>query len=135
MNDKYNFFDPNYGEALISKNISVVGRNLISTVNYFEVKSLQKVINETLKKINFSNETSKKQKKIKKDDEDENESENEENASAVESVENGESDGENTDELETESNITKLARNTFTNTKFICKLLGNYESESFITRP
>lgn len=136
LNDTHHCFTANYGHSQIAKAITLVGQPLIDSINFFDVKSFQRFLNDINKRKLAEKAAEAKAARALSNENNHSDEEGEgEEAQNEEEADEPEDEEENEDDdQETEANCAKMAGNTFHDTPFLCKLLADFESESRLTR-
>lgn len=135
FNQSQKCFGSNRSESKLSKAVSVIGSELLTAIDTFDAKCfqrLEKTINK--RKAEARRSALKNQQKEPKDDQDSSQEEEEEPKPEEQSEEESEVAEDDEEESETEPNSARFSKLTFSDSKFMLRLLSNHESLSEITR-
>jgi hypothetical protein len=114
--------------------LTIVGKELIDTINFFELKAFLRFLNDLQKRRAAAGLALRKEKSKADDPHEDSEGSQEAQGSGDEELEEEASDPEEDEEQEVEPNIARVACNSHPDSALVCKLLADYESVSDLTR-
>lgn len=114
--------------------LSIVGQDLIDTINFFDIRSLLRFLNDLQRRKTAAEAALKREQARAENPHDESEGSQEAEESGQEEAEAEESEPEDDEEQEVEPNIARVARCFHPDSALLCKLLADYESVSELTR-